>query len=90
MNLPENVASAIGFHRALLPKPKNELWVPTIKYKVKCDKRVYNDFLIRPFPSMTGYFWYFQLKDGYVHIGAGDKNRRHVEIVNNFLDKPVG
>ena len=58
---------ATGFHRALLPKPKNELWVPTIQYKVKYDKRVSNDFLIRPFPSMTGYFWYFPLEDGYAH-----------------------
>jgi flavin-dependent dehydrogenase len=84
------IVDATGFHRALLPKPKNELWIPTIQYKVKYDKRPFDDFLIRPFPSMTGYFWYFPLEDGYAHIGAGDKNRRHVEIVNDFLDKHPG
>jgi flavin-dependent dehydrogenase len=84
------IVDATGFHRALLPKPKNELWIPTIQYKVKYDKRPFDDFLIRPFPSMTGYFWYFPLEDGYAHIGAGDKNRRHVEIADNFLDKHPG
>ncbi|MFQ5940696.1 MAG: NAD(P)/FAD-dependent oxidoreductase [Nitrososphaerales archaeon] len=84
------IVDATGFHRALLPKPKYELWIPTIQYKVKYDKRPSADFLIRPFPSMTGYFWYFPLEGGYAHIGAGDKNRRHVEIVDNFLDKHGG
>ena len=86
----DRVVDATGFHRALLPKPKNELWVPTIQYKVKYDKRPLDDFLIRPFPSMTGYFWYFPLENGYAHIGAGDKNRKHVEIVDDFLAKHGG
>jgi len=81
------IIDATGFHRALLPKPKNELWVPTIQYKVKYKERPYDDFLIRPFPSMTGYFWYFPLENGYAHIGAGDKNRKHVELVEDFLNK---
>lgn len=84
------IIDATGFHRALLPKPKSELWVPTIQYKVKYDKRPLDDFLIRPFPSMTGYFWYFPLEDGYAHIGAGDKNRKHVEIVDDFLNEHGG
>jgi flavin-dependent dehydrogenase len=84
------IVDATGFHRALLPKPKNELWVPTIQYKVKYDERPLDDFLIRPFPSMTGYFWYFPLEDGYAHIGAGDKNRKHVEIVDGFLNEHGG
>ena len=84
------IVDATGFHRALLPKPKNELWVPTIQYKVKYDERPLDDFLIRPFPSMTGYFWYFPLEDGYAHIGAGDKNRKHVEIVDAFLEEHGG
>lgn len=84
------IVDATGFHRALLPKPKNEVWVPTIQYKVKYDERPYDDFLIRPFPSMTGYFWYFPLEDGYAHIGAGDFHRRHVKIVDDFLHKYGG
>lgn len=84
------IIDATGFHRALLPKPKNELWVPTVQYKVKYDKRPLDDFLIRPFPSMTGYFWYFPLEDGYAHIGAGDRNRKHVERVDDFLQRHGG
>lgn len=84
------IVDATGFHRALLPKPKNELWVPTIQYKVKYDKRPYEDFLIRPYPGMTGYFWYFPLEDGYAHIGAGDKHRRHVKTADDFLKKHGG
>ncbi|MGH9922964.1 MAG: NAD(P)/FAD-dependent oxidoreductase, partial [Nitrososphaerales archaeon] len=84
------IVDATGFHRTLLPKPKYELWVPTIQYKVKYDERPYNDFLIKPFPSMSGYFWFFPLANGYAHIGAGDKNRRHIEIVDAFLKKHGG
>jgi flavin-dependent dehydrogenase len=84
------IVDATGFHRTLLPKPKYELWVPTIQYKVKYDERPYNDFLIKPFPNMSGYFWFFPLENGYAHIGAGDKNRKHVEIVDAFLKKHGG
>ena len=84
------IIDATGFHRTLLPKPKNELWVPTIQYKVKYDERPYDDFLIKPFPNMTGYFWFFPLENGYAHVGAGDKNRKHVEIVEDFLNKHKG
>ncbi len=84
------IVDATGFHRTLLPKPKYELWVPTIQYKVKYDERPYNDFLIKPFPNMSGYFWFFPLENGYAHIGAGDKNRKHIEIVDDFLKKYGG
>ena len=84
------IVDATGFHRTLLPKPKNELWVPTIQYKVKYDKRPYDDFLIKPYPNMTGYFWFFPLENGYAHVGAGDKNRRHVETVEDFLSRHKG
>jgi len=84
------IVDATGFHRTLLPKPKYELWVPTIQYKVKYDERPYNDFLIKPFPSMSGYFWFFPLENGYAHVGAGDKNRKHMEIVEAFLKKHGG
>ena len=46
--------------------------------------------MIKPFPSMTGYFWYFPLDDNYAHIGAGDKKRRHIAIVDDFISKYGG
>ncbi len=84
------IVDATGFHRTLLPKPKYEMWVPTIQYKVKYDERPYDDFLIKPFSNMTGYFWFFPLENGYAHVGAGDKNRRHIEIVEDFLKEHRG
>ncbi|GIU71441.1 MAG: dehydrogenase [Candidatus Nitrosocaldaceae archaeon] len=84
------VIDATGFNRTFLPKPKNELWIPTIQYKVKYDKMPFDDFMLKPFPSMSGYFWYFPLNDNYAHIGAGDKNRKHKEIVDQFIAKYGG
>ncbi len=84
------IVDATGFHRPLLPRPKYELWVPTIQYKVQYERRLYDDFLIRPFPGMTGYFWYFPLENGYAHVGAGDYNRKHIEIVDAFLREHGG
>jgi flavin-dependent dehydrogenase len=84
------VIDATGFNRTLLPKPKNELWIPTIQYKVKYDKKPFDDFMLKPFPSMSGYFWYFPLDDGYAHVGAGDKNKKHKLIVDEFIEKYGG
>jgi flavin-dependent dehydrogenase len=84
------IVDATGFHRTLLPKPRYEMWVPTIQYKVKYDERPYDDFLIKPFSNMTGYFWFFPLENGYAHVGAGDKNRRHIGIVEDFLKEHGG
>lgn len=84
------VIDATGFHRSLLPRPKNELWIPTIQYKVKYDKKPFDDFMLKPFPSMSGYFWYFPLDDGYAHVGAGDKNKRHKSMVDEFIKEYGG
>ncbi|MFQ5920663.1 MAG: NAD(P)/FAD-dependent oxidoreductase, partial [Nitrososphaerales archaeon] len=84
------IVDATGFHRTLLPKPRYELWAPTIQYKVKYDEKPYEDFVLRPFPGLTGYFWYFPLEDGYAHIGAGDVRRRHIVEVEGFLKRHGG
>ncbi len=84
------VIDATGFNRTLLPKLKNELWIPTIQYKVKYDKRPFDDFILKPFPNMTGYFWYFPLDDNHAHVGAGDKNRMHKVITDKFISEYGG
>ncbi len=84
------VIDSTGFNRALLPKPRNELWIPTIQYKVKYDKLPFDDFMLKPFPKMRGYFWYFPLNDNYVHIGAGDRNKKHKMIVDKFIEEYNG
>lgn len=83
------IIDATGFHRNYLPKLSNELWIPCIQYKVKYSvgKEPFGDFYLRSFPSMSGYFWYFPLGNGYAHIGAGDFLKNHNRFVEDFLNK---
>jgi flavin-dependent dehydrogenase len=84
------IIDSTGFHRNYLPKPKKEMWIPCVQYKVKYDNdnMPYDDFYLQAFPSMTGYFWYFPLENGYAHIGAGDFERRqNNKFVDEFLKK---
>jgi flavin-dependent dehydrogenase len=61
------------------------MWIPCIQYKVKYqDNTPFDDFYLKAFPSMKGYFWYFPLENGYAHIGAGDYERKNN---NAFVDK---
>ena len=84
------IIDSTGFHRNYLPKLENEMWIPSIQYKVKydIDKTPFDDFYLKAFPSMTGYFWYFPLGNGYAHIGAGDFERKNNnKFVDEFLKK---
>jgi flavin-dependent dehydrogenase len=78
------IIDSTGFHRHYLPKLKDELWIPCIQYKVKYEDQVpFDDFYLKAFPSLSGYFWYFPLGNGYAHIGSGDFRRKHT---NEFLE----
>jgi flavin-dependent dehydrogenase len=84
------IIDSTGFHRNYLPKLDYEMWIPCVQYKVKYDNNniPYDDFYLKGFPSMSGYFWYFPLGNGYAHIGAGDFTRKnHNLFVENFLKK---
>lgn len=84
------IIDSTGFHRNYLPRLTNEMWIPCVQYKVKykVDKSPYEDFYLKAFPSMTGYFWYFPLGNGYAHIGAGDfERKRDNKFVQQFLNK---
>ena len=83
------IIDSTGFHRHYLPKLKDELWIPCIQYKVKYDNQVpFDDFYLKAFPSLSGYFWYFPLGNGYAHIGSGDFRRKHTnEFLELFLRK---
>jgi len=60
------IIDATGFHRNYLPKLKGEMWIPCIQYKVRYEsgKTPYDDFYLKAFPSMNGYFWFFTLGNG--------------------------
>lgn len=83
------IIDATGFHRNYLPRLENELWIPCVQYKVRYTpgREPFDDFYLKAFPSMTGYFWYFPLGNGYAHIGAGDFAKAHNPLVEEFLKK---
>jgi flavin-dependent dehydrogenase len=83
------ILDSTGFHRNYLPRVRNEMCIPCVQYKVhyQYGKEPYDDFYLRTFPSMSGYFWYFPLGNGYAHIGAGDFIKNHNRFVNEFLNK---
>ncbi len=85
------IVDCTGFHRAYLPKLEQDFFLPTYEYKVEYKDSVpYDDFLVRPFAKMTGYFWYFPLGGKFAHIGAGDYKKNHVKATDEFLEKYGG
>ncbi|MDG6901796.1 MAG: NAD(P)/FAD-dependent oxidoreductase [Nitrososphaerota archaeon] len=83
----DSVVDATGLHRSLLPKVKDDLLVPSLEYQVKSKELPYDDFVIRPYPGLTGYWWYFPLGDGMAHVGAGDVKGRYRYELDEFVKK---
>ena len=82
------IIDSTGFHRHYLPKLKDELWIPCIQYKVKYENVPFDDFYLKAFPSLSGYFWYFPLGNGYAHIGSGDFKRKQTHVfMDSFMKK---
>ncbi len=65
------VIDATGFHRSLMPKLEHDAAIPCFEVEVN-GKFPWDDFYIRPYPGLSGYFWYFPLGEGRGHVGAGD------------------
>ena len=82
------IIDSTGFHRHYLPKLRNELWIPCIQYKVKYENLPFDDFYLKAFPSLSGYFWFFPLGNGYAHIGSGDFKRKQTHVfMDSFMRK---
>lgn len=85
------ILDCTGFHRSYLPKIKKDFYLPTYQYKIQYEDKVpLDDFYVRPFTGMTGYFWYFPLSKNMAHIGAGDYRKNHVIETDNFFKKYGG
>ena len=85
------IVDCTGFYRMYLPKLERDFFVPTYEYKIEYEDKVpFDDFYIKAFPGMSGYFWYFPLGEKTAHIGAGDYNKQHVEETNKFFKKYGG
>ncbi|MDQ3883080.1 MAG: NAD(P)/FAD-dependent oxidoreductase [Thermoproteota archaeon] len=83
------IIDSTGFHRNYLPRIGNETWIPCVQYKVRYynGNEPFEDFYLRAFPSISGYFWYFPLGKGLAHIGAGDFLKNHNHFVYEFLNR---
>ena len=85
------IIDATGFNRALLPRPRENYFIPTIEYRVKYPEGMpFNDFYIKPLPELSGYLWFFPLGDSVAHVGAGDYYKRHVKMLEEFMHKYGG
>ena len=85
------IVDCTGFNRAYLPKLQKDFFLPTYEYKIEYKEQApYDDFYIKPFPGMSGYFWYFPLGKKLAHIGAGDYNKNHIKATDEFLKKYGG
>ena len=83
----DQVVDSTGLHRSLLPKVEDDLLIPSLEYQVRSKELPYDDFVIRPYPGLTGYWWYFPLGDGMAHVGAGDLKGRYRYELDEFVKK---
>ncbi len=81
------VVDATGLHRSLLPKVRDDILIPSLEYQVKSKELPYDDFYIRPYSNITGYWWYFPLGDGVAHVGAGDYMGKYRGELDEFVKK---
>jgi flavin-dependent dehydrogenase len=81
------VIDATGLHRSLLPKVPGDIVIPSLEYQVKSKDLPYDDFVIRPYKGITGYWWYFPLGDGVAHVGAGDLKGSYRGELDEFVKK---
>ncbi len=85
------IVDCTGFYRMYLPKLERDFFVQTYEYRIEYEDKVpFDDFYIKPFPGMSGYFWYFPLGEKVAHIGAGDYNKKHVKETDEFFKKYGG
>ena len=81
------VIDATGLPRSLLPKIENDLVIPSVEYQVKSKELPYDDFYLKPYSGLSGYYWYFPLGDGMAHIGAGDYFGKYRGELEDFIKK---
>ena len=81
------VVDATAIQRALLPKVKDDILVPCLEYQVKSSKLPWDDFYIKPYRGMRGYFWFFPLGEGMAHVGAGELTGAYKGQLEEFLKK---
>lgn len=77
------VLDCTGFHRSMLPKPREDLYIPTWEYMLDNISRE-RDFYVIGYRNAMGYFWHFPLGNGRAYIGSGHFKKDYFGI-NEFL-----
>ncbi|HXT83045.1 MAG TPA: NAD(P)/FAD-dependent oxidoreductase [Verrucomicrobiae bacterium] len=79
------VLDCTGFHRAFLPKPKDDFIIPAYEYLIENVNEI-EEFYVIGYKGARGYFWYFPLDNGMAFVGAGDIDRKYYGI-KEFFDR---
>lgn len=87
INKYDYVLDCTGFHRVLLPKPKNDFIIPAYEYLVENVHDI-NEFYVIGYKGARGYFWYFPLNNGMGFVGAGDIDKNYYGIKEFFNQHP--
>jgi flavin-dependent dehydrogenase len=81
------VIDCTGFHRAFLPKTKNDFIIPAYEYLVENIHDI-DEFYVIGYKGARGYFWYFPLNNGKGFVGAGDIDKNYYGIKEFFDHHP--
>jgi flavin-dependent dehydrogenase len=80
------VLDCTGFHRSMLPKPREDLVIPAWEYMVEYDSyskempTVSDDFYTIGYKGAKGYFWFFPLGSNRAFVGAGDLDKKYYGV----------
>src|SRR5205814_4780053 len=77
---------ATGFRRLRVSRLQQAAAIPCCEVEVE-GKFPWDDFYIKPYPGLSGYFWYFPLGEGRGNIGAGDFKAQYRGEIDDMVKK---
>ncbi len=81
------VLDCTGFHRSMLPKPREDLIIPVWEYMLDNLSRE-RDFYVIGYRRAMGYFWHFPLGNGRAFIGSGHLKKEYYGIDEFLKEEP--
>ncbi len=81
------IVDATGFKRSLLGKLREDFLLPTIEYVIKDTEGVLDERTIYVQLGEVGYAWMFPLKNGFWHVGAGDKVLNIEKLISKIIKR---
>ncbi len=87
VNRYDYVLDCTGFHRSMLPKPREDLTIPVWEYMVDNLSKE-RDFYVIGYRNAMGYFWHFPLGSRRAFVGSGDFKKIYYGIKEFFQEEP--